>query len=234
MIVTVARGRACPAESSQRPPPRSNACFTGKLAGILPTSESTREACQRIRAYVEPICKSRALLLDDTVALKTNLSTYTVVTYETLQGNLWVKQQLTNWPVVIAGDAITTERRWEGIHLRVIACWRSPANPARPWVLYAAQNERDVVGINVNPAQWFLNDRLSDSFSETDSPHRKDGLEPGAFTEASPDRTFGSPPSSGCPRTSKCRLPRLNPPRRRSIRASQWRIARGKPGRARR
>src|ERR1035437_2402087 len=144
LVVTAASGRARAAESSQRPPPRINACFTGKLAVI----QSTREACQRIRAYVEPIWKSRALLLDDTAALKTNLSDYAVVTYGTLPGNLWVKQHLTNWPVVIAGDAITTERRWEGSRLRVIACWRSPANPARPWVLYAAQNEQDVVGIN--------------------------------------------------------------------------------------
>jgi hypothetical protein len=157
LVVNAASGRARAAESSQRPPPRINACFTGKLAVILPTGESTREACQRIRAYVEPIWKSRALLLDDTAALKTNLSAYAVVTYGTLQGNLWVKQQLTNWPVVIAGDAITTERRWEGSRLRVIACWRSPANPARSWVLYAAQNEQDVVGINGvfhGPAQF--------------------------------------------------------------------------------
>ena len=76
LVVTAARGRAPAAESSQRPPPRINACFTGKLA------------------------VSR---------------------------------------------------------LRVIACWRSPANPARPWVLYAAQNEQDVVGINGvfhGPAQF--------------------------------------------------------------------------------
>ena len=55
LVITPASGRASAAESSQRPPPRINACFTGKLAVILPTGESTREACQRIRAYVEPI-----------------------------------------------------------------------------------------------------------------------------------------------------------------------------------
>jgi hypothetical protein len=77
LVVTAASGRARAAESPQRPPPRINACFTGEQLGvILPTGESTREACQRIRAYVEPFWKSRALVLDDTAALKTSLSAF--------------------------------------------------------------------------------------------------------------------------------------------------------------
>src|SRR5664279_2396442 len=38
LVLTAASGRARAAEASQRPPPRINACFTGKLVVILPTS----------------------------------------------------------------------------------------------------------------------------------------------------------------------------------------------------
>lgn len=148
---------AQPSASSIKPPSSINECLQKKVAVIVPTEEKTKESCARIRAYAESFWKDRALLLDDTAALKQDLSDYAIVTYGTLTGNLWTKQNLTNWPITITRDAVTTDRQFKGTDLRVIACWRTPGNPGQPWVLYTAQDSDGIVGINSvfhGPAQF--------------------------------------------------------------------------------
>jgi hypothetical protein len=87
--------------------------------------------------------------LDDTAALKEDLSGYTVITYGTPSGNLWTKQNLKTVPVAITKDKIVVaDREFNGTNLRFITLWFNPANPVKPWVIYTAQDEKDVVGIN--------------------------------------------------------------------------------------
>jgi hypothetical protein len=118
---------------------------------ILPTAETTKEACDRIGKYAKDVFKNRGmfLFLDDTAALKEDLSGYTIITYGTPSGNLWVRQNLKGLPVAITNaEIVVADREFKGTNLRFISVWFNPANPAKPWIIYTAQNETDVVGIN--------------------------------------------------------------------------------------
>jgi hypothetical protein len=116
---------------------------------ILPTGESTKEACERIGKYAKATFKNRGMFLDDTAALETDLSGYTVITYGTPSGNLWVRRYLKALPVAITKDKIVVaDREFTGSNLRLITLWFNPANSAKPWIIYTAQDEKDVVGIN--------------------------------------------------------------------------------------
>jgi peptidase S41-like protein len=128
-----------------------NACFGDdtNVVIILPTGEKTKEACDRIGKYAKAVFKNRGpLFLEDTAALKEDLSRYTIITYGTLSGNLWVRQNLKGLPVAITKDKIVTDREFAGTNLRFITLWFNPANPVKPWIIYTAQDEKDVAGIN--------------------------------------------------------------------------------------
>jgi hypothetical protein len=128
-----------------------NACLGNNtnVVIILPTGEATKETCDRIGDYAKRAFKNRGRFLDDTAALKEDLSGYAIVTYGTPTGNLWTKQNLKTVPVAITKDKIVVaDREFKGTNLRFITLWLNPGNPTKPWVIYTAQNETDVVGIN--------------------------------------------------------------------------------------
>jgi hypothetical protein len=141
--------------------PSINACLHHEtnVVIILPTGEATKAAGDRIGRYARAVFKNRGVFLEDTAALGKDLSPCAIITYGTPSGNLWVKQNLKGLPVVMAKDKIVTDHEFKGTNLRFISCWFNPANAAKPWIIYTAQDEKDVVGINGvfhGPAQFHV------------------------------------------------------------------------------
>ena len=118
---------------------------------VIPTAEKDQESQTKIREYVAEIMGmfyKESSLVTDVIALDRDLSTYSVVAYGTVEGNLLIKKLIADIPVRMEPDKITIGEVFEGENLRFITAWPNPYNPVRGILIYTALDAADIPGIN--------------------------------------------------------------------------------------
>ncbi|MBU0764899.1 MAG: S41 family peptidase [Bacteroidetes bacterium] len=135
-----------------------NACYgsTDSTIVILPTAEKDTALQNRLYEDLEWI---RYPKISDTIAMHSDLTGCNIIAYGTPDGNLWLKEQITNLPVSIQPDKIEGRGIYSATDIRLIACWTNPANPDKTLVIYTAQTTEQVVGINSvfhGPCQYHI------------------------------------------------------------------------------
>ncbi|TFH64771.1 MAG: DUF4932 domain-containing protein, partial [Candidatus Zixiibacteriota bacterium] len=130
-----------------------NAVVTDKKATVLiaPSNESDQAVQDSLCRHIQRIHDryyTESQILTDTVALKTDLSTNSIVIYGTAKGNLWLAQLMPKLPVRIESDRIVADSVYSGTNLRLIMVWPNPQNQSKGVVIYTAQQAKDIMGIN--------------------------------------------------------------------------------------
>ncbi len=132
-----------------------NATFTEdnlkSIVLILPTNEKDKEAQEKIKACAELI-KSKILtqgkILTDKEALQQDLSNNTIISYGTLEGNLWLAKYKADFPFVIEEDKVIADKTYEGTDMALISGLPNPLNYRKPLIVYTAQVAENVVDLN--------------------------------------------------------------------------------------
>ncbi len=129
---------------------------------IVPTSERTEEANKRIFEYAELVRDkyfTESDIIADTVALKLDLSDFSIVAYGTVWGNRWLLEHRELFPFSIYPDSLVADSSYVGGGYRFITSLRNPYAPARALIIYTATDADSVHGINSvfhGPTDWIV------------------------------------------------------------------------------
>jgi hypothetical protein len=118
---------------------------------VIPTHETNAAAQKAVQDNVQWVRNRfgpNAPIITDDEALNRNLSNNIVIAYGTLAGNAWLAKNAGLLPVKMEPDGLTTGKKFTGQHLRFIAAWPNPQNPAGAVIIYTAQQAGDIVNIN--------------------------------------------------------------------------------------
>ncbi|MFC1764246.1 DUF4932 domain-containing protein [Planctomycetota bacterium] len=120
-------------------------------AFIVPTAEANAVDANAIATYVQDVRDSlapTAPVLTDQEALQLDMSPYFVRCYGTLTGNLWIREKLSDLPIVMEPNHVEADTTYPGTHLRFITTWPDPSLSNGYVVVYTAQQAQDIVGIH--------------------------------------------------------------------------------------
>lgn len=125
---------------------------------IIPTNEKDKESEKKISKNVHYIF-SNYEIITDTTALKSDLSNKNIIVYGTPKGNLWLDKFIDYLPITIENDKIIADKEYQGSNLRLITIWLNPLNKNKKLLIYTAQQDKDVSGINTvfhGPTQYVI------------------------------------------------------------------------------
>ncbi len=117
---------------------------------IVSTSEGSPDIESKIREYVKGLNVATfkaARILDDTSALRADLSKYRIITWGTPDGNLWNRKYIGLVPVEIGRNSIITNQEHNDTSLCFVSCWFNSQNPAKSWTIYTAQRPQLLLGL---------------------------------------------------------------------------------------
>ncbi len=118
---------------------------------ITPTNEIDKDIGRAIADYAKTIKEeffAEGKLVTDIEALDMDLKDHSIITYGTVEGNLWLAEHKENLPFKIEADAIEADRLYEDTNMVYISALPNPYNPNNGMVIYTAQRAVDIVGIN--------------------------------------------------------------------------------------
>ncbi len=124
-----------------------------KIAIIYPTNDSDTTALRSLFTYTSRIQKMKSdvsIICADTVALKMDLSDYSIMAYGTIESNLFLNNYKETFPFKISGYMILTDKKQEGSRLRIIACLPNPTNTKRGMMVNTSTSNRNIKGVS-NP-----------------------------------------------------------------------------------
>ena len=124
-----------------------------KLAIIYPTRDLDTEALKIAQDYASQVfnafAKSKGgILLADTTALKTDLSEYGILSYGTIESNLFSKQYAFSFPFRIENQTIYADKEYTDKNIKLISCVPNPHNPKKGMSIYTALSNREIQNIN--------------------------------------------------------------------------------------
>ncbi len=118
---------------------------------ITPTKEADKKTQDKIHDYaviIRNLFFKNAKLLTDAEALKQELGDSLIITYGTVDGNLWLKHYKDTFPFHIEKDRIVADQSYEGTDLQFISVLPNPQNTKRPLLIYTAQKAESMLDIN--------------------------------------------------------------------------------------
>jgi hypothetical protein len=124
-----------------------------KIIIIYPTNDPDTTALNNIHRYTSLIQKIKSeerIIRSDTAALKMDLSDYSIMAYGTIESNLYLKKYKETFPFKIIGNAILTDKKYEGTRLRIITCLPNPTNNKRGMLVNTSTNNINIKGVS-NP-----------------------------------------------------------------------------------
>ena len=124
-----------------------------KLAVIYPTQDPNTQALKIVQDYSKLIFgrffESRGgVLLADTTALQTDLSEYGIITYGTIESNLFLKQHAPTFPFKVENQTIFADKEYTDKDIKLITCVPNPYNPEKGMLIYTALSNRSIQDIN--------------------------------------------------------------------------------------
>ncbi len=132
-----------------------NSAFTNmdnvKIAIIIPTNVGEQKLQKKIGDQIKSLKKqfwSDAEIVEDIEALERDFSDYTIIAYGTMEGNLWLNKYKESFPFEIEQDKIKADKAYEGTNLVFITAMPNPQNFKNPLIVYTAQRDEDILGIN--------------------------------------------------------------------------------------
>jgi hypothetical protein len=131
--------------------PINNVFQSDEIAIIYPTNCLNDESSGKTKKYVEYIhhrLLKRGLFIPDTVALKIDLSDYSLVVYGTIEENRFLKKYKSQFPFRIKDNAIITDQKYTEKDLKFITCLPNPQNKKLGMVIYTATDNKDILNIN--------------------------------------------------------------------------------------
>lgn len=130
-----------------------NGVWEEKISVIYPTQDIDTAALKIAQDYVIQVfnrifASKGAVLLADTVALKTDLSECAIMAYGTIESNLFLKQYASSFPFKIENQTIYVNKEYTDKELKLITCVPNPLNPKKGMSIYTALSNREIQGIN--------------------------------------------------------------------------------------
>ncbi len=132
-------------------PPILNDCKADVV--IYPTHESSDSLNTAILNQVKSVNDQLyklpdSLIIPDTIALVSNLQHKNVVCVGSVNGNLWTKKNLANFPIEITPNYIKAKAKHEGDNLSLITSWFNGKSEAKYVCFYTAQKSEGIIHIN--------------------------------------------------------------------------------------
>ncbi len=132
-------------------PPILNNCKTKVL--IYPTNEKSDSLNIRIKKMIDYFNSKYfhipdSLYFSDTIALKKDLSNYNIISYGSINGNLWTKEYFQDIPIEITSEYIKTTEKYIGDNLRLITSWFNAKSEGFYVKFYTSQKSEGVLNIN--------------------------------------------------------------------------------------
>jgi len=120
---------------------------------VLSTGEKDKDADQKLKDFITKFKSQRpalmdAKIIDDTTALKMDLSQYNLSVWGTPTGNQFLKKYLSQLPIRVYDDKIIGENIYNGTGYGVLMGWINPVNPENVMAIYTAQNPATLVDFN--------------------------------------------------------------------------------------
>ncbi|WP_276088192.1 DUF4932 domain-containing protein [Pedobacter sp. JY14-1] len=134
--------------------PEIGAIYSRKhILFILPTGEKDKDADLKLKDFISKFKNQVSALkdaktVDDTTALKMDLSPYNLSVWGTPSGNRFLKEHLAELPVGIYDDKIIGENVYNGTGYGMLIGWVNPVNPENVMAVYTAQNPANLVDFN--------------------------------------------------------------------------------------
>ena len=124
-----------------------------KIVYIYPTQDKDKKALKTAQRYALEIFNTFAkpkggLWIADTIALRTDLSEYSIVAYGTIESNLFLKQHATSFPFRIENQTIYADQEYTDKNTKLITCLPNPFNPEKGMSIYLALSNKNIKDIN--------------------------------------------------------------------------------------
>lgn len=132
-------------------PPILNNCKVDII--IYPTNESSDSTNTKILRQVKRVNDmffhiEDSLIIPDTIALKRKFYHKHINCYGSINGNLWIKQNIKNFPIEITTNHIKAREMYKGNNLSLISSWFNSDSENYYVRFYTAQKSEGVLGIN--------------------------------------------------------------------------------------
>ena len=111
---------------------------------ILSTFEEDTIADQQLKKFLSERFANLPTM-DDTVALKTDLSKYNLLAIGSFNGNEFIKKHIESLPIHMDSDHLIAGKVYTGTGYAFLTGWVHPQNPENVMTLYIAQNPKDLV-----------------------------------------------------------------------------------------
>ena len=114
---------------------------------ILSTSEKDTVADQQLKAFVSDLFPDLPAM-DDTTALKTDLSDYNLFVIGSFDGNEFIKEHLESLPIHMDSNQLIAGKIYRGNGYAFMTGWIHPQNPEKVISFYIAQNPKDLINFS--------------------------------------------------------------------------------------
>ena len=121
---------------------------------ILSTGEADQAGDARLKAFVKAHQAQdfpSATLVDDTAALRMDLSGYHLFVVGTPWGNRFLQRVMPQLPVRITAKEVIAGKKYEGTGYTFMSGWVNPGNPGKIMAIYTAQDPDDLVNFTWIP-----------------------------------------------------------------------------------
>jgi hypothetical protein len=121
---------------------------------ILSTSESDQEGHTALKSFIKNHQSndfSSATIVEDTVALKMDLSKYHLFVVGTPSGNCFLQKVLQALPVRITTKEVIAGKKYEGNGYVFMSGWPNPYNQNHVMAIYTAQSPKDLINFTTIP-----------------------------------------------------------------------------------
>ena len=125
-----------------------------KVAVIYPTHDLDTDALDIAQNHASQFFdfftqyKRSMILLADTTALVTDLSEYGIITYGTIESNLFLKRYAHTFPFRIENQTIYANKEYTDTNIKFITCVPNPYNPTKGMSIHTALSNREIQGFN--------------------------------------------------------------------------------------
>jgi hypothetical protein len=123
---------------------------------ILSSNEKDKEADRKLKDFINefknlvPVLKV-AKIVDDTTALKMDLSSYNLSVWGTPNGNKFLKKYLGEIPLLIEDRQVIGEYIYDGTGYGILIGWVNPLNKEKVMAIYTGQSPVDMIDFNEIP-----------------------------------------------------------------------------------
>ena len=125
-----------------------------KVAIVYPTHDLDTEALKIAQEQASNLFdfitrfKGGIIFLEDTIALKTDLSECGIMAYGTIESNLFLKHHASIFPFRIENQTIYADKEYMDKDMKFITCVPNPLNPLKGMSIHTALSNRAIQGIN--------------------------------------------------------------------------------------